>query len=335
MNHLHENALHDVVIVGGGPVGLAAAIACKRHGLSYVVLEKGCLVDSIFHYPTDMTFFTTAPELEIGNHPFVSPFDKPKRSDALQYYRKVAQAEALNVRQYTEVRKIHPAPAGYSVEVENKNAEIELVEARRVIVATGYYGNPVFMNVPGEDLPNVSHYYTEAHPFAGLKVGLVGAGNSAADAALDLMAAGAEVIMFVRGSGIKETVKYWVKPNLENRIKEGKISAHFNCEVQEFKEGAVRILQDGEEKEIPVDFVFALTGYMPSLEFMNDLDVATYPDGSLQLSEAHETSLPGLFVAGSAGYGPHTNRVFIENGRVHAEEAVAHIAAGLPKEETS
>ncbi|WP_261664534.1 YpdA family putative bacillithiol disulfide reductase [Deinococcus sp. Marseille-Q6407] len=327
-----QGGLYDVAIVGGGPVGLAAAIACKRHGLSYVVLEKGCVVNAIFDYPTDMTFFTTAPELEIGGHPFVSPFDKPKRVDALQYYRKVTQRERLNVRQYTRVEQVHAAPAGFTLEVEAQDGTADAVEARRVIVATGYYDSPVPMNIPGEDSENVSHYYTEAHPFFGLNVTVIGAGNSAADAALDLMSAGANVTMVVRGDGIRNTVKYWVKPNLENRIKEGSVNAYFNSQVVEILPEAVRVQrEDGTTFLLPTHFTFAMTGYLPDLAFLGDLEgqLALQPDRCLVLSEHHESSVPGLFVAGSAGYAGRTNQVFIENGRIHAEQAVDEIARQL------
>ncbi|GHF93299.1 hypothetical protein GCM10017783_01550 [Deinococcus piscis] len=325
-----QGGLYDVAIVGGGPVGLAAAIACKRHGLSYVVLEKGCVVNAIFDYPTDMTFFTTAPELEIGGHPFVSPFDKPKRVDALQYYRKVTQAEGLNVRQYTRVEKVHAAPAGFTLQVEAQDGRQDVVEARRMIVATGYYDSPVQMGIPGEDSENVSHYYTEAHPFFGLNVTIIGAGNSAADAALDLMNAGANVTMVVRGEGIRNTVKYWVKPNLENRIKEGRIAAHFRSQVVEILPDAVRVQrEDGTTFLLPTHFTFAMTGYLPDLDFLEGLNVAEQADGCLVLSEHHESTVPGLFVAGSAGYAGRTNQVFIENGRIHAEHAVSEIARQL------
>lgn len=329
-NPAPEGGLYDVAIVGGGPVGLAAAIACKRAGLSYTVLEKGCVVNAIFDYPTDMTFFTTAPELEIGGHPFVSPFDKPKRVDALQYYRKVTQREALNVRQYTRVERIHAAPAGFTLEVEAQDGAADVVEARRVIVATGYYDNPVSLGIPGEDSENVSHYYTEAHPFFGLNVTVIGAGNSAADAALDLWRAGANVTLVVRASGIKPTVKYWVKPDLENRIKEGSIAAHFESQVVEILPDAVRVQRsDGTTFLLPTHFTFAMTGYLPNLDFLEGLTLETYPDACLVLDEHHESSVRGLFVAGSAGYAGKTNQVFIENGRIHAEEAVAEIARQL------
>ncbi len=323
-------SLLDVAIVGAGPVGLAAAIACKRAGLSYTVLEKGCVVNAVFDYPTYMTFFTTAPELEIGGHPLVTGHDKPDRKDALNYYRLVAQREQLNVQQYTEVKRIHAAPAGFTLTVDTQSSEHTVVEARRVIVATGYYDNPLRLGIAGEDFENVSHYYTEGHPFWRMKVTVIGAGNSAADAALDLWRSGAEVTMVVRAAELKDTIKYWVRPDLQNRIKEGSITAHFNSTVQEIHPDYVLVQRaDGTTFHLPTDFTFALTGYRPKLDFMEHLGLAQHPDESLVLDEHHQSSLAGLFVAGSAGYAGKTNQVFIENGRIHAEQAVAEIARQL------
>lgn len=324
------SALLDVAIVGAGPVGLAAAIACKRAGLSYVVLEKGCVVNAIFEYPTYMGFFTTAPELEIGNHPMVTGHDKPDRRDALMYYRLVTQREELKVEQYTEVTKVHAAPAGFTLEIERRDGTPGVVEARRVVVATGYYDNPLGLGIPGEDSENVSHYYTEAHPFMGLNVTVIGAGNSAADAALDLWRGGAKVTMVVRAPELKSTIKYWVRPDLENRIKEGSITAHFNSRVVEIHPEHVRVQrEDGTTWELPTDFTFALTGYRPDLSFLAGLDLATQPDECLVLDEHYQSSVPGLFVVGSAGFAGRTNQVFIENGRHHALLAVAEIEQQL------
>lgn len=324
------SGLVDVAIIGAGPVGLAAAIACKRAGLSYVVLEKGCVVNAIFEYPTYMSFFTTAPELEIGNHPMVTGHDKPDRRDALMYYRLVTQREALNVEQYTEVTAVHAAPAGFTVQVEKRDGNSGVVEARRVVVATGYYDNPMALGIPGEDSDNVSHYYTEAHPFMGLNVTVIGAGNSAADAALDLWRGGANVTMVVRAPELKPTIKYWVRPDLENRIKEGSITAHFNSQVVEIHPDLVRVQrQDGTTWDLPTHFTFALTGYRPDLSFLSGLGLAQHPDECLVLSDHYESSVPGLFVAGSAGFAGKTNQVFIENGRFHADVAVAEITRQL------
>ncbi|WP_027482209.1 YpdA family putative bacillithiol disulfide reductase [Deinococcus pimensis] len=322
--------MYDVAIIGGGPVGLAAAIAAKRAGLSYVVLEKGCVVNAIFDYPTYMTFFTTSPELEIGGHPFVTLREKPDRKEALSYYRLVAARENLNIEQYTEVTRVYRAPAGFTLEVNRKDGSDGVVEARRVMVATGYYDHPVPLGIPGEDAENVSHYYTEAHPFWNLNVTIVGAGNSAADAALDLWRGGANVTMVVRAPHLKPTVKYWVKPDLENRIKAGSIRAHFESRVVEIHEDrAVVQRADGTTFDLPTDFTFVLTGYKPSLEFLADLGLARHEDECLVLSEHYESSVPGLFVVGSAGFAGRTNQVFIENGREHALLAVAEVERQL------
>ena len=322
--------MFDVAIVGAGPVGLAAAIACKRAGLSYVVLEKGCVVNAIFDYPTYMTFFTTAPELEIGNHPMVTGHDKPDRRDALMYYRLVTQREELNVRLYTEVKRVHAAPAGFTLEVEAQDGTEGVVETRRVVVATGYYDNPVHLGIPGEDGENVAHYYTEAHPFLGLNVTVIGAGNSAADAALDLWRGGAKVTMVVRAPELKSTIKYWVRPDLENRIKEGSIAAHFSSQVVEIHPEHVLVQRaDGTTWELPTHFTFALTGYRPDLSFLSGLDLAQQADECLVLDEHYQSTVPGLFVVGSAGFAGRTNQVFIENGRHHAVAAVAEIERQL------
>ncbi|WP_034408478.1 YpdA family putative bacillithiol disulfide reductase [Deinococcus murrayi] len=330
MSAAPQSQLFDVAIVGAGPVGLAAAIACKRAGLSYVVLEKGCVVNAIFDYPTYMTFFTSAPGLEIGGHPFVSPREKPDRQEALLYYRLVTQREGLNVRLYTEVKRVHAAPAGFTLEVEAQDGTPGVVEARRVVVATGYYDHPRMLGIPGEDSPNVSHYYTEAHPFFGLNVTVIGAGSSAADAALDLYRGGAKVTMVVRAPTLKPTLKYWIRPDLENRIAEGSITAHFNSRVVEIHpEHVVVQREDGTTFELPTHFTFALTGYRPDLAFLSGLGLAEHPDGCLVLDEHSQSSVPGLFVVGSAGYAGRVNQVFIENGRLHAAAAVEAIARQL------
>jgi thioredoxin reductase (NADPH) len=332
---VRQNArMIDVAIVGAGPVGLAAALGAKRAGLSYVVLEKGCVVNAVFDYPTYMTFFTTAPELEIGGHPMVTGHDKPDRKDALMYYRLVAQRENLNIRQYTEVTRVHAAPAGFTLELEAKDGTPDVLEARRVVVATGYYDNPLHLGIPGEDSENVSHYYTEAHPFWGLNVTVIGAGNSAADAALDLWRGGARVTMVVRAPELKGTIKYWVRPDLENRIKEGSIAARFESQVVEIHPDQVLVQgPDGAVSPLPTDFTFALTGYRPDLSFLAGLGLATHPDECLVLSERYESSVPGLFVVGSAGFAGKTNQVFIENGRFHAEHALAEVVRQLRAQE--
>ncbi len=326
--------MYDLIIVGGGPVGLAAAIEAKRAKLNYVVLEKGCVVNAVFDYPTYMTFFTTSELLEIGGHPMVSAREKPDRKEALQYYRLVTQRENLNLLQYHTVNAIHPAPAGFTLEVERKDGSMGAFEGRRVLVATGYYDNPLMLGIPGEDGENVSHYYTEGHPFWNLKVTVMGAGNSAADAALDLYRQGAKVTMVVRAPHLKNTIKYWVKPDLENRIKEGSITAHFNSTVQEILDDRVRVQTEGGETwELETDFTFALTGYRPNIALLEGAGVHLGEDLVAQMNEHFETNVQGLFICGSAGFGTRTNQVFIENGRDHALIAVKEIVAQLEWQE--
>ncbi|GGJ48940.1 YpdA family putative bacillithiol disulfide reductase [Deinococcus roseus] len=321
--------MYDLIIVGAGPVGLAAAIDAKRAGLNYAVLDKGCVVNAIFDYPTYMTFFTTSPELEIGGHPMVTMREKPDRKEALNYYRLVAQRENLNVLQYHEVTSVHPAPAGHTVLVNKKDGTQGVFETRKVIIATGYYDNPLALGIPGEDSENVSHYYTEAHPFWGLNVTIIGAGSSAADAALDLWRGGAKVTMVVRAPQMKNTLKYWVKPDLENRIKDGSIAAHYSSRVIEILED--RVIVEGEEGtwELETDFTFALTGYRPNIELLQGAGVNLNEELMAELNENYETNVPGLFICGSAGFGNHTNQVFIENGRFHAGVAMKEVIRQL------
>jgi thioredoxin reductase (NADPH) len=329
--------MFDLAIVGAGPVGLAAAIEAKRLGLNAVVLEKGCVVNAIFEYPTYMTFFTSAELLEIGGHPLVSLREKPDRKEALAYYRLVASREKLDVRQFCEVTAIHPAPAGITLEVSEKSGEMGVIEARSAIWATGYYDNPNTLGIPGEDLENVSQYYTEAHPFWKLNVTVVGAGNSAADAALDLYRHGVNVTLVHRGPDLRSSIKYWVRPDLENRIKEGSIRAFFDSTVQEISQEVVSAQGPNGRFEIPTDFTFILTGYRPQTELLEAAGVKIDSDGCVPHDQdTFETrEVPGLYVVGSAAFGKFTNQVFIENGRMHALKAVHTIKAKLEAREAS
>ena len=313
----------DVAIVGAGPVGLQAAILARRAGLTAVVLEKGCITNAVAGYPTYMTFFTTSERLEIGGHPLVTATDKPTRKEALDYYRKVVQNERLDVRQYTEVQGIGRSSEGFLVSTAGGP-----VQARFVIVATGYFDNPKQLRVPGEDLPNVSHYYTEAHPYYDRDVTIVGAGSSAADAALDLFRAGARVTMVHRGPDFRHSLKYWVRPNLENRIKEGSIRAHMNAVVQNITPDAVHIICEHGPLTIPTQQTFLLTGYYADPSLLQGCGVNCDPETmAADLNPAtFETNVPGLFVIGSAGTGTRTSDVFIENGIVHAGLAIDRIS---------
>lgn len=328
----------DLVIVGAGPIGLEAAIGAKRAGLRYLVLDKGPVVSAIARYPTYMTFFTTSERLEIGGHPLVTATDKATRKEALDYYRKVVQNEALQVRTFTEVRRLAPRAtgAGFDVHTRDERGAAATLHARAVMLATGYFDNPKRLGVAGEDLPHVSHYFDEAHPHYGRDVTIVGAGSSAADAALDLHRAGARVTMVHRGADFRHSLKYWIRPNLENRVKEGSISAHFHSVVREITDDAVVIDKHPPGRptqriRIPTQRTFLLTGYVASPELLHQAGVRTEPETfAAELDpDTFETNVPGLYCIGSAGFGNRTSDVFIENGLVHAERAVAHLRARL------
>jgi thioredoxin reductase (NADPH) len=321
----------DVLIIGAGPIGLEAAIRAKRAGLSYLVLDKGAVVQAMVNYPTYMLFFTTSERLEIGSHPLVTSIDKPTRKEALDYYRKVVHNEGLELKTFHEVTAIKRLAEGFETTAQNDKGQTISFKSRFVALATGYFDNPKYLNIPGEDLPNVNHYYTEAHPFYKRNVTIIGAGSSAADAALDLYKAGANVTMVHRGDSFRFSLKYWVKPNLENRVKEGSIKVHFNSVVKEITSDAVIIDKQGELISIPTDQTFALTGYYASTKLLEQVGVAIKSeDYSAQLDETtFETNVPGFFVIGSAGYGTRTSDVFIENGLVHAEKAVKEILRRL------
>lgn len=335
----------DVAIIGAGPIGIEAAILAKRAGLEYLVFEKGAVVDAIRRYPTSMLFFTTSERLEVGGHPLVTTGDKPTRKEALDYYRKVVANEALEVQTHSQVTRISPTrcPDGSSAfDLNVRPAESwrhapasagRTVRARYVVVATGYFDNPKLLGVPGEGLPHVSHYYDEGHEHYGRNVVIVGAGSSAADAALDLYRAGAKVTIVHRGDDFRHSLKYWVRPNLENRVKEGSIQAHFEAVVKAITPHDVVVAQAGHEFRLPADRVFALTGYFAPPELLTAAGVTVDPNTlAATLSPAtFESNIPGLFVVGSAGSGTRTSDVFIENGLVHANMALTTIAGRLSK----
>ena len=329
--------MFDLAIIGAGPIGLEAAILAKRAGLEYAVFEKGPIVKAIADYPTYMTFFTTSERLEIGKHPLVTATDKPTRKEALEYYRKVVHNEQLDVRQYTEVTELKQSGDEFELTTVNELGKTNTVRAKKVAVATGYFDNPKLLGIPGEERPNVSHYYSEAHPFYNRNVTIIGAGSSAADTALDLFKGGAKVTMVHRGEDFRHSLKYWIRPNLENRVKEGSIVAHFNTVVEEITEDAVIADKQGERLVIPTDQTFALTGYYAGTELLRQVGVTIHDeDGSAEHSEAtFETDVPGVYVIGSAGYGTRTSDVFIENGLVHANKALADIVSKLEREPVS
>ena len=324
----------DLAIVGAGPIGIETAILAKRAGLDYRLIEKGCVVNAIAGYPTYMTFFTTSERLEVGGHPLVTATDKPTRKEALDYYRKVVQNERLNLVPYTEVAAVETGGEGFSLRLRSLapgRSQESSLRARSVALATGYFDNPKPLGVPGEELANVSHYYTEAHPFFGRDVTIVGAGSSAADAALDLFRGGARVTMVHRGADFRHSLKYWIRPNLENRVKEGSIAAHFETVVREILPDRVVAEHGGERFEIPTDHTFLLTGYFAAPELLRSAGV-TLDEVTLAAEldpETFESDVPGLFVVGSAGFGTRTSDVFIENGIVHARKAMRAITERL------
>jgi thioredoxin reductase (NADPH) len=314
---------YDLLIVGGGPISLACGLAAKKAGLRYVIVEKGTLVNSLYHYPANMTFFSTSERLEIGGVPFVSNNAKPTRSEALEYYRRVAESEHLNLRLFETVLDIRTDGAGFSV-LTDKNQ----YSTRHVVLATGFYDIPLRLGIEGEDLPKVTHYYKEPHPYYRQKVLVVGSNNSAVDAALETWRKGAEVTMVVRSADIGERVKYWVRPDIVNRIKEGSIRAFFQSELRAIRPREADIQTSEGLVTIENDFVIAATGYQPNFEFLQKIGIRLSDDGNFYPTynpETQESNVPGLYLAGVICGGMDTHVWFIENSRVHAERIVEHI----------
>ena len=319
---MSEHTHYDVLVIGAGPTGLACAIAAQRNGLRVVLVDKGCLTNSLFNYPAHMTFFTTPELLEIGNMPFSSPNQKPSRSEALEYYRKVAEHYRLDIRQYENVDQVTGSDGDFAVHTTDKFGRKLIHRTRKLIVSTGYYDLPNYLSIPGEDLPKVKHYYHEPHPYFDQDVLVIGGKNSAAIAALDLWRHGARVTLVHRGAALHPHIKYWIKPDIENRIKNGEVVAHFNTTVSEITEDSVTLLTPGGPKVLPNHFVFALTGYHPDFDFIESLGVL--------LEEANarcpvcnpatlESNVPGIYLAGVIVAGERTNEIFIENGRFHGD----------------
>jgi thioredoxin reductase (NADPH) len=320
----------DAIVVGAGPTGLACGIELKKLGLRAVLIEKGCLCNSLYHYPTHMTFFTTPELLEIGGIPMTSLGDKPVRTEALKYYRRVAEHYELDVHQYENVRSITGDDGAFLVNTIDRNGCPRQYDARKIILASGFYDRPNPLNVPGEDLPKVTHYYKEPHPYWQHDVAVIGAKNSAAIAALELHWTGARVTLIHRGEGISKSVKYWIKPNIENRIKSGEIRAYFQSSVREIRPDSIRIETPEGETWIRNDFVLAMTGYRPDLEFMGQLGIRLDPRTQKPVTnpETLESERKGVFLAGVIVAGMHTNEIFIENGRFHGRQIAEAIAGG-------
>ncbi len=321
----------DVLIIGAGPTGLACAIEAQRVGLSAVLIDQGCLVNSIFRYPADMVFFTTPELLEIGDIPFASAHQKPTRQEALEYYRKVAEHYRLDARLYQRVEQVSSHDGDFRVATQDRHGQSHDYRARKLVVATGYYDLPNLMGIPGEELPKVFHYYREPHPFYGMDVLVIGGKNSAAEAALDLWRHGARVTLVHRGPGLHEHVKYWVRPDLENRIKNREITAHFRTTVRSIHPDCVLLETPQGELRLKNDFVFALTGYHPDFDFLRALgiELAAKENRPVCHPETFETNVPGLYVAGVIVAGARTNEIFIENGRFHGRQIAAHLARKL------
>ena len=312
----------DLLVIGAGPTGLACAIEAQRAGFTAMLVDKGCLCNSLFHYPAHMTFFTTPELLEIGGIPFSSPNQKPNRNEALEYYRKVAEFYTLDVRQYENVERVEGGDGDFTVHTMDRFGRMLEHRARKLVIATGYYDLPNYLGIPGEDLSKVKHYYHEPHPFFGLDVVVIGGKNSAAIAALDLWRHGAKVTLVHRGAEMHRHVKYWILPDINNRVKNGEIQAHFNSNVANISEDDVTISTPEGEITIANQFCFALTGYHPDFSFIERLGV--------KLDEANdrcpvcdpatlESNVPGIYLAGVIVAGERTNEIFIENGRFHGQ----------------
>jgi thioredoxin reductase (NADPH) len=320
---------YDLVIIGAGPIGLACGIEATKAGLSYLILEKGCLVNSLYNYPLNMTFFSTSERLEIGGVPFISHGPKPNRVEALEYYRRVCLNWELNVRLYEKVNAIISGQSERHVIHTSKG----IYRGTALILALGFYDLPYLLNVPGEDLPKVKHYYDEPHPYFGQKIVVVGASNSAVDVALETFRKGAEVTMVIREPAIGESVKYWVKPDIENRIQEGSIKAYFNSEVMRVNMNTIEIKTPEGEKVFENDFVLAMTGYKPPFEFMESCGIKFKDDEfhtPLYNEESMETNVPNLYLAGVMCGGLKTNKWFIENSRIHAIQIIDSLKKKMP-----
>ncbi|MBV8325778.1 YpdA family putative bacillithiol disulfide reductase [Chryseobacterium sp.] len=307
----------DILIIGAGPIGLNCAIEADKNNLSYLIIEKGTIVNSLYHYPLYMRFFSTAEKLEIDGIPFISTAPKPGRQEALEYYQGIARQKDLNIHLYEKVLKVLKIDDVFEIETTKGN-----YFARNVVIATGFYDIPNLMNIPGENLPKVKHYYTEPYPYARQKVVVIGSSNSAVDAALETYRKGAEVTMIVRHSEISKSVKYWVRPDIENRIAEGSIKAHFNAEILEVKEKTVSFRDHNHDiREIENDFVLAMTGYLPDFEFLKNSGIELNGDclNPYYNMETMETNVPHLYLAGVVCGGKDTHLWFIENSRIHAE----------------
>ncbi len=325
-----ETATYDLLIIGGGPTGINIGIHAAKAGLRYLILEKGMLVNSVYHFPANMTFFSTSKNLEIGDVPFISHTDKPTRREALEYYRRLVAHYQLSIRLYETVENMHLAADGSTYSVQTDKGKYQ---APYIVVATGFYDTPRLLGVPGEDLPKVKHYYDDAHIYMNQEVLVVGAANSACDAALECWQKGAKVTMAIRGEGIYSNVKYWIKPNIENRIKEGSIKAYFQSQVLHIDPKHVALQTPEGKVRLTNDWVLAMTGYQPNYPLLRrlGLPIDTEHEACLPIfdEETLETALPGVFMAGVVCAGLKTNRLFIENTRDHGDTIIQQLLKRL------
>lgn len=325
MSILNSENILDAIIIGGGPIGIACGLEAEKKGLSYLILEKGPLVNSLYHYPTNMTFFSTSEKLELDDIPFISANAKPTKEEALEYYRRIVTSKKLHINLFEKVTTVTSTGNVHEV-ISDKHK----YKTTHVIIATGFYGIPNVLNVPGENLPKVTHYYQNPHYYATCKTIVVGASNSAVDAALEIYRKGGEVSMVIRGNSIGERVKYWVRPDIINRIEEGSIKAYFNSEIIEITESEVIVKNGNDKVTLANDFVVALTGYQPNFKFLKDLGIKL-SDDSKKIPEHNpqtmETNVKGIYLAGVICGGMETHKWFIENSRIHAKIIMNHIAS--------
>src|SRR5580698_11167530 len=326
-----KGPLFDLLVIGAGPTGLACAIEAQKAGFRAVLVDKGCVCNSLFHYPSHMTFFTTSELLEIGGIPFPSTHAKPTRDEALEYYRQVAAFYKLHVRPYRRVEQVTGADGAFTVHTRDRFGRVLEMEARKLAVAIGYYDLPNLMNIPGEELSKVYHYYNDPHPYSGLDVAVIGGKNSAAIAALELWRHGARVTLIYRGPGITPNVKYWIKPDIENRIKDGEVKAYFSTEVVEITLDAVVVDSPTGRVTLPNDFVFAMTGYHPDFAFLEKVGVRFQGEDRLPVCdpETLESNVPGIYLAGVIVAGSRTSEIFIENGRFHGKQIAASLVSKI------
>ena len=313
----------DIIIIGAGPIGIACALECKKRNWNYLVIKKGALTNSLFNYPLNMTFFSTSEKLEIDAIPFISNNPKPTRNEALEYYRRVTTSNELHINLYEEVKSISKNNGGFEITTNKNN-----FKTKKVIIATGFYDIPNLLNVPGEYLPKVLHYYKEAHPFTLQDIAVVGASNSSVDAALEIYRKGGNVTMIVRGDDIGERVKYWVRPDIINRIEEGSIKAYFNSEITNIESHQITIQTPEGKKILPNDYVVALTGYQPNFKFLDSAGIEFSKDDKhipVYNDKTMESNVEGLYLAGVICGGMETHKWFIENSRIHAKLIAQHI----------